>query len=492
VAARVVRLVDRVRDRYRQQGYYEGMASGAAVLTTYGGDPRREIPAQNLVAAARQAYATNGVVFACIMARQMLLSEATFKLRVKSDKSTYGNEDLRILEYPWQNGTTGDLWTRMELDDSTAGTAFIAKVEDDTLLRLPPHETTIVSEEVTATTGTKYRQILGYDWDPDKMNASPGQPSSRAQFFTVDEVAQWSPFPDPGANFRGWSWLTPVLRDIGADSGMTQYKVQYMDHGTPVVAVKYPMKLRPETIDSIVERMEAKFGGVGNAFKTLVFDQGADPTLGNSFQDMAYTAVQEAGEARICSAAGVPPRLLGLAGGPEQSDAEAMRRFADLTIRPLWRSGCAALQKLVPNVPAKGVQLWFDTSDIAALQAAETEKAQVTQVNAAALFTLTQSGFTRESSIAYVSSGDVTQLVPDPNAPTPGVSERETITAAESAPVTGPDSANGKTGVPPGGPQAVLTKPQTPASKKPMPASFPTPALAGHGTSTPPSANGRH
>jgi hypothetical protein len=30
-------------------------------------------------------------------------------------------------------------------------------------------------------------------------------------------VAHWSPIPDPLANFRGMSWLTPVLREIDAD-----------------------------------------------------------------------------------------------------------------------------------------------------------------------------------------------------------------------------------------------------------------------------------
>jgi hypothetical protein len=148
----------------------------------------------------------------------------------------------------------------------------------------------------------------------------------------------------------------------------------------------------------------------------------------------------------------------------------------------------------LPNIPARGVDLWFDPSDIAALQAAETEKAQVMQVESAALLTLTQSGFTRESSVAFMSSGDISQLVPDPNAPTPGVQERETITVAEPSgvPVTGPESggnANATTttparpavaGNPPGGGQ-VLTKPQTQASKKPAPSSFPKPLTASNG-----------
>ena len=474
-----MRLLERIVDRYRS-GYWEGMASGAAVWTSWAADRGRELPEQSLVAQARQAYGTNGVVFACILARMMLLSEATFKLRSKTDKSLYGTQDLRILEFPWPNGSTGELWARMEQDLSLAGNCFLWKAQPDLLVRLPPDQVTIVSAERVDAIGRVYREVIGYDWDPKVTAGDQGQ---GAQSFTVDEVAHWSHYPDPGASWRGRSWLTSVLPDVYADSGMVEYKTQYLDHGSPITAIKYPMKLQPATIDAATDRVTARFGGVANAFRTLILDQGADPVLGAGLKDLDYAAVQAVGEERICAAAGVPAAVLGLKEAEGNSSYQAeMRRFADLTCRPLWRSGCAALQKLVPNIPDRGVQLWFDTSDIAALQAAETERAQVTQVNMAAILTGVQAGMTRDSVIAAVTSGDLGQMVPDPNAPTPGVAERETITAATSAPVTGPDSSVGsgrpaKVGSPPGGPQASLTKAQTPASKKAMPASFPTPAL---------------
>jgi hypothetical protein len=93
--------------------------------------------------------------------------------------------------------------------------------------------------------------------------------------------------------------------------------------------------------------------------------------------------------------------------------------------------------------------------------------------------------------VAYLASGDISQLVPDPNAPTPGVQERETITVpAGATPVTGPESGQNAnstsvtrpavTGNPPGGGQ-VLTKAQTAASKKPAPSSFPKALANGKG-----------
>src|SRR6266576_25895 len=222
-----------------------------------GPDPNREVATgAGLVEQAQAAHRTNGVVFAVMLARMMLLSEATFKLRGKATKKLYGAEDvlrgrrvdLGILEYPWPNGTSSDLWARMEQDVSLAGNAFIWKAEDDRLVRLPPREVVIVSAEETNDNGDTYRSVIGYDWDPARTQ--PGvQGQRKAQFFPVEEVAHWSPYPDPDAKFRGMSWLTPVLREVYADSSLTSYKTQYLDHGTPITAVKYPLNMKPETVD---------------------------------------------------------------------------------------------------------------------------------------------------------------------------------------------------------------------------------------------------
>jgi len=368
------------------------------------------------------------------------------------------------LEYPWPNATTGELLARMEQQASLYGNAFVAKVEDDELLVLPADETVIVSEVVTSSTGVRYKRPIGYDWDPNRL---PGVDSkAEAQFFTVHEVAHWSPIPDPAAKFRGMSWLTPVIRDVNADSAMTAYKTMYMDHGSPVTAVKYDRPMKPETIDYLIARIKAKYGGVNNAWNPLVFDQGADPILSAGLDQLDFRNIQAGGELRICAAAGVSPILIGLRSADGGDYESAMRQLADMQMRPRWRSACASLQKLV-TVP-RDSQLWFDTSDIAALQAAETEKAQVTQVSAAAMLTFIQAGMTPESTITAVTSGDLSLLVPDPDAAVEG--------------------SDDKTGQAPGV-QSVLTKPQTPASKMPMPASLSTMPTA-TGRPRAPSVNG--
>jgi phage portal protein BeeE len=491
----MTRLLDRLETRYRSQGYYEGMASGGAVMMTYGMDANRETSAQQIAQQCRDAYQTNGIVFAVILARMMLFSEATFQFRSKADKRLFGNTSLTILERPAPNQTTGELLARMEQDVSLSGNSFIWKAEDDLLVRLPPDEITIVSRKVPAPMGGEYREIVGYDWDP--RNPTPGLPNpNTGHLFTVDEIAHWSPYPDPQANFRGMSWLTPIIREIQADGGMTQYKTAYLDHAaTPNMIVKYAQKLRPDTVDRVVERFQERFGGVENAWRPIVLDQGSDATVvGNTLGQLDFKTVQGAGETRIAAAGGVPPIVVGLSEGLASATYSnyqtAMRRFSDLTMRPLWRSVCAALEKFVPGAKPAGVSLWFDTKDIAALRQSEIEIAQVMQVHAATMLSLCNSGFTRESSIAAIVANDMTLLRPEAGVPPAGVhvaiGARETGTTTGEAvlpPIPGMGKVAGT--APPDQKVPSSATPQTAATKIPMP-----PAMAGKPSGKPSSNNG--
>jgi hypothetical protein len=69
---------------------------------------------------------------------------------------------------------------------------------------------------------------------------------------------------------------------------------------------------------------------------------------------------------------------------------------------------CGALSQIT-DVPA-GNRLWFDTSDIAALQDGEMERGQAALVRAQALLALVQAGYTHESAIAAVDAMDLSQL----------------------------------------------------------------------------------
>jgi hypothetical protein len=402
-----VRLLDRLIRR--DAGYWEGMASGAAVLTTSYGSPDREPVLPQMTAWAQNANASSAIVFAAILVRMALFSEARFQYQAKDDKHLFGNTSLAKLEEPWPGGTTGDLLARAEQDASLVGNSYTWDAPgEDRLVRFRPDWTTIVSELVQVAGGGQYRRKVGYWVEPPRSVLGQGS----GQFYPANEVVHWAPVPDPQADFRGMSWLTPVYRDVVGDDGLTQYKIKYLENSaSPNLLIRYAQKLQPATVDSVRERMHARYGGVKNSFKTLVLDQGADVTvIGNSLQQMDFSNVSAVGTERILAAAGVPGVLVGLEPlrGAGRGFEESMKKFANMWARPHWRSICGAFEQIM-DVPA-GNRLWYDTADIAALQDGEMVRGQAALVRAQALLALVQAGYTHESAIAAVDAMDLSQL----------------------------------------------------------------------------------
>lgn len=411
-----MRLFDRLTRRYGDT-YNEYQYSGAQEVTFSWGNKRQQEGPIEILTQTNRLYKENGVVFAAILARLMLFSEVQFQYQAVADHRLWGNnadDGLVRVEHPWPNGTTGELLARMIQDADLAGNCYIWNTGEQ-LVRLNPRFVTIVSEEVTDGHGRKYRKLLGYYYDPSGMTNGRTGPSEDAQYFDVAEIAHWSPIPDPMATFRGMSWLTPVLREINSDQALTEYKIRYMENAaTPNIMIRYKQKLQKETIDDLRERMHARYGGVTNAFKTLILDQGADTTIvGAHLEQVGFTTVQAAGENRILMASGVPGIVVGSKEGLQAATysnyKQAVKRFDTLTIRPLWRSVCACLDGPVVSVPA-GSRLWFDTRNIAALQDDETEKAAATQVRADAIAKLVQFNFDPDSVVKAVETGDLNLL----------------------------------------------------------------------------------
>ena len=417
----MTRLWDRL---IKRDGYWEGMASGAAVLTsTYAGSDREPVLPQ-LAAYAQQANSSNAIIFSALLARMALFSEARLQYQAKDDKHLFGNTSLAKLEEPFgPETTTGDLLARMEQDGFMAGQAYIWDAPgEDRLIRLRPDWTTIVSEVVHVGGGGRYRRKVGYWWEPPKSLMQQGE----GFLVPAGEAVHWAPVPDPAADFRGMSPLTPIARDLAGDDGMAAYKVKYLTNAaSPNLLIKYAQKLQPSTVDSIRERMQARYAGADNAFKTLVLDQGADLTLvGNSLSQMDFSGVSAVGTERILAACEVPGVLVGLEPlrGAGRGYQESMQKFANIWARPSWRSVCGALSPIV-DVPS-GNRLWYDTSDIAALQDGEMERAQAALVRMQAVLAGVQAGATMESVAAAVDAMDLTQLKKAPvpaAAPAPNV-----------------------------------------------------------------------
>lgn len=379
----------------------------------------REGMAEDFCGYVQAAYKANGIVFACILARLQLFTEARFQWRRFNNGrpgDLFGSPELALLETPWPGGTTGDLLARAEQDVSLAGNFFAAR-RPNRIKRMRPDWVDIVlgSQDPDVVAGDVDAEVLGYIYWPGGRNSG-----REPQPFLRDEVAHYAPVPDPEAHFRGMSWLTPIVREIIADGSMTDHKQQFFTNGaTPNIVVKMDPQVRNDAFDAWVRKFKASHEGVENAYKTLFLGGGADATVvGSTFEQIDFKVVQGAGETRIAAAAGVPPIVVGLSEGLASATysnyGQARRRFADMTMRPLWRNFAGSIQTIIPPPPsdsASPAQLWYDDRDISALQEDAQDEATILQTDAATAASLIAAGFTPDSVVSAIGARDLSRLV---------------------------------------------------------------------------------
>lgn len=361
------------------------------------------------------AYAANPIVFACIMARANLFSEARFQFqRMKNGRpgelfatpATY----LSLLETPWPNGTTSMLLRETLIDADLGGQAFIRR-GPSLLQRLRPDWTVIIagSKNPDATTWDLDTEILGYGYQPD------GPTGGKERIILhASEVAHFRPVSDPMKRFSGLSWLAPVIREVMGDTAATSHKLKYFESAaTPNMAVKFDQTITRAQAKDWIDLFRGEHEGSKNAYRTMFLGGGSTlEAIGNTLQQADFTKVQGGGELRIASAAGVPPIIVGISGGLEAATysnyAQARRAFADLTIRPLWRDICGALSTIT-SVPADA-RLWYDDRDISFLQEDVQDAATVQQTQAQSIRTLIDGGFTAASVQDAIVSQDFNRL----------------------------------------------------------------------------------
>lgn len=374
----------------------------------------RERVAGDFTGLTAGAYKGNGIVFACMGLRLRVFSEARFQFRqLRSGRpgELFGTEALRPLESPWPNGTTGDLLARAIQDADLGGNFFVVR-RGRRLRRLRPDWVTIVM-------GSPNDPDLEM-WDPDSEFLGiiyvPGGPASGKppQTFSAEQVAHFAPIPDPISPYRGMSWMTPLIREIEGDVAATTHKLKFFENGaTPNMVVKNVPGDAPKQFKEWVAAFNEGHEGLANAYRTVFLGGAADATVvGANLRQLDFKLTQGAGETRIAAAAGTPPVLVGLSEGLQAATysnyGQARRAFADETMRPTWRNFAGSLSRVI-DVPG-GAELWYDDRDIPFLAEDVKDEAEVRRVEAATIRELVDGGYTPESVVDAVKSGDWSRL----------------------------------------------------------------------------------
>lgn len=357
----------------------------------------------------------NGVVWSIERVRLSVFSEVRFQFQsfIKGRPGNlFGSPDLNLLERPWAGGTTGDLTGRMILDADMAGN-FFGVIVDGEFVRLRPDWVEVVLAERYDQDGAQVGwKRMGYVYY--EGGKSTGQPPA---VFLPEEVVHFAPMPDPLATWRGMSWLTPVVREIMADTQATKHKLKFFENAaTPNLAVSLPKEISPENFAAFVDAMDAKHKGASNAYKTLYTGGGADVTVvGADMRQLDFKVTQGAGESRLAAAGGIHPAIVGLSEGLQGSSLNAgnfgaaRRLVADGTMRPLWRNAAGSLEVVVP--PPSGSRLWYDARDVAFLREDAKDESEIASTDAQTIVSLVNGGFTPDSAKAAVLARNMDLLV---------------------------------------------------------------------------------
>ena len=357
----------------------------------------------------------NAVVFACIAVRMRVFTEARLafqRMRQGRPGDLWTSPALGLLEHPWPGGTTGDLLARNLLYADLMGNSFTYRANANRLQVLRPDWVTIISGvgEDDDTNGWDLgAEVLGYIYQP----GGPGSGKEPRLLFP-NQVAHFAPVPDPTSPWRGQSWLSPVIREVMADSAATSHKLAFFENAaTPNLKVKADPTLNPDNFKKWVEIFRTGHEGAANAYKTLFLGGGADAeVIGANLRQMDFKQTQGAGETRIAAAAGVPPVLVGLSEGLQAATysnyGQARRAFGDEWARPTWRNFAGSLETIIPT-PSDS-RLWYDARDVPFLQEDEKDAAAILQVRASTIKQLVDAGFEQGSVVKAVDADDLSLL----------------------------------------------------------------------------------
>jgi hypothetical protein len=359
-------------------------------------------------------YKRNGIVSACVTARQFVFSEALFRYQSLDDGLPGGLSYAPSLDLVDQHPT---LKPRMEQDASLAGNAYVAKVGGK-LRRLRPDWVTIVTGVLGDDGASPFdldAEILGYIYHPTTRNARGKRPDP--VLMTPNVVAHYAPIPDPIAQWRGMSWMTPVIDEIMGDQSITEHKKQFFKHGASGgMIVTYDASVTPGLYEESVKKFNDAHSGTGNAYRTIHLGGGSDAKMmGLDLKSLDFKAVQGAGETRIAAASGVGAIIGRFSEGMQGSSLNsgnynsAKRQFADMTMRPLWRTACQALEKFTS--PPPGSRLWYADKHIDFLQEDAKDAAAIYQIRASSIRALTDGGYTPASVIEATANENVKLLV---------------------------------------------------------------------------------
>lgn len=154
-------------------------------------------------------------------------------------------------------------------------------------------------------------KILGYMYKPESMSIREAHPILAEDMMHVKTPNPSDPFEGMG---RGLSPIAPMAQSGDVDNEITKFLKTFFERGVMLPGyLKFKEPLDPDEMARVKERWKQIYGGARNWGEEIgVIDSEAEyHQLGLNFKDMEFASLDDRNEARILSALGVSPILIG-------------------------------------------------------------------------------------------------------------------------------------------------------------------------------------
>jgi len=188
-------------------------------------------------------------------------------------------------------------------------------------------------------------------------------------------------FVDPDNFVEGVGPLEAAYRDYKIDMERENYLAEMLANmHVPGLIIKQKAIFTPEQKENIRAKLKSAIGKENRGSPLLLSGEDAGAEVLEPLKDLDWPGLSNMSEARICAAYGVPPILVGLRVGLENSPwsnvSEAKKNFYQTTIIDMWDADSFMFTKgLLESEGEKNqdVEIYFDYSGVKALQEDLTE-----------------------------------------------------------------------------------------------------------------------
>jgi len=305
---------------------------------------------------AREGYAGNELVFACIREIATSSSEAFLRYYDRDGEVLETSPVSNLIDRPAPGLTQYEFLENLITHLHIAGNAYVLKER--------------------ARVGIVSLLLLR----PDRSEALPGRGYqyyiNGARYIIPAEDIGHLKFPNPNNDYYGLSPLQVLAKQVNLDSDATKFtKAFFTNAGVPSGILKLRRKLSSQDEASKLRAAwRGHFQGTRNWHRIAILDEDASyETMGSGIGDMEIPSLRALSETRICSALGVPAILVGANVGLQRSTysnyGEARESFWEETLLPMYRRVEQFISELLlPEFPSEQGRIAFDFSEVRALQ----------------------------------------------------------------------------------------------------------------------------